>query len=26
MWLEIYAAHCHDHAEQITRAVQEARQ
>lgn len=26
MWLEIYAAHCHDHAEQITRAVREARQ
>jgi hypothetical protein len=25
-WLEIYAAHCHDHAEQITRAVREARQ
>lgn len=24
-WLEIYAAHCHDHAEQITRAVQESR-
>jgi hypothetical protein len=26
MWLEIYAAHCHDHADQITRAVREARQ
>jgi hypothetical protein len=26
MWLEIYAAHCHDHAEQITRAVREARE
>jgi hypothetical protein len=25
-WLEIYATHCHDHAEQITRAVREARQ
>jgi hypothetical protein len=24
-WLEIYAAHCHDHAEQIARAVQESR-
>jgi hypothetical protein len=24
-WLEIYAAHCHDHAEQIERAVQESR-
>jgi hypothetical protein len=22
-WLEIYAAHCHDHAEQIERAVAE---
>jgi hypothetical protein len=26
MWLEIYAAHCHDHAEQITRAVRESRE
>lgn len=26
MWLEIYAAHCHDHAEQITRAAREVRQ
>jgi hypothetical protein len=26
MWLEIYAAHCHDHAEQIRRAVEESRQ
>jgi DinB superfamily len=25
-WLKIYATHCHDHAEQITRAVREARQ
>ena len=25
-WLEIYAAHCHDHADQIDRAVQESRQ
>jgi hypothetical protein len=25
-WLEIYAAHCHDHAEQISRAVREARE
>jgi len=24
-WLEIYAAHCHDHADQIDRAVQESR-
>jgi DinB family protein len=24
-WLEIYAAHCHDHAEQISRAVNESR-
>jgi DinB superfamily len=24
-WLEIYAAHCHDHADQITRAVEESR-
>jgi hypothetical protein len=24
-WLEIYAAHCHDHADQITRAVLESR-
>lgn len=24
-WLEIYAAHCHDHAGQIARAVDEAR-
>jgi hypothetical protein len=24
-WLEIYAAHCHDHADQIERAVQESR-
>ena len=24
-WLEIYAAHCHDHAGQIARAVEEAR-
>ena len=24
-WLEIYAAHCHDHADQIRRAVAEAR-
>jgi hypothetical protein len=24
-WLEIYAAHCHDHAEQIARAVSEFR-
>lgn len=24
-WLEIYAAHCHDHAEQIERAVAESR-
>jgi len=23
-WLEIYAAHCHDHADQILRAVKEA--
>jgi hypothetical protein len=23
-WLEIYAAHCHDHADQIGRAVQES--
>jgi len=23
-WLEIYAAHCHDHADQIRRAVKEA--
>jgi hypothetical protein len=23
-WLEIYAAHCHDHADQIRRAVEEA--
>ena len=26
MWLDIYAAHCHDHAEQIRRAVDEAEQ
>jgi hypothetical protein len=26
MWLEIYAAHCHDHADQIRRAVEEAQQ
>jgi hypothetical protein len=26
MWLEIYAAHCHDHAKQITRAVRESRE
>jgi hypothetical protein len=25
-WLEIYAAHCHDHADQIARAVNESRQ
>jgi hypothetical protein len=25
-WLEIYAAHCHDHADQIARAVKESRQ
>jgi DinB family protein len=25
-WLEIYAAHCHDHADQIERAVDELRQ
>lgn len=25
-WLEIYAAHCHDHADQIRRAVGESRQ
>jgi hypothetical protein len=25
-WLEIYAAHCHDHAEQIRRAVASARE
>ncbi len=24
-WLEIYAAHCHDHADQIARAVEESR-
>jgi hypothetical protein len=24
-WLEIYATHCHDHADQIARAVEEAR-
>jgi hypothetical protein len=24
-WLEIYAAHCHDHADQIRRAVEESR-
>jgi len=24
-WLEIYAAHCHDHADQIDRAVRESR-
>ncbi len=24
-WLEIYAAHCHDHADQILRAVEESR-
>ncbi len=24
-WLDIYAAHCHDHADQITRAVEESR-
>lgn len=24
-WLEIYAAHCHDHADQIRRAVSESR-
>lgn len=24
-WLEIYAAHCHDHAEQIARAAHESR-
>jgi DinB superfamily len=24
-WLEIYTAHCHDHADQIARAVQESR-
>jgi hypothetical protein len=24
-WLEIYAAHCHDHADQIARAVDESR-
>ena len=24
-WLEIYAAHCHDHGDQITRAVEECR-
>jgi hypothetical protein len=24
-WLEIYAAHCRDHADQITRAVEESR-
>jgi hypothetical protein len=24
-WLEIYAAHCHDHADQIERAVEESR-
>jgi hypothetical protein len=24
-WLEIYAAHCHDHADQISRAVEESR-
>ena len=23
-WLEVYAAHCHDHAEQVRRAVEEA--
>jgi DinB superfamily len=23
-WLEVYAAHCHDHADQIRRAVKEA--
>ncbi len=25
-WLEIYAAHCHDHADQIRRAVDESRE
>jgi hypothetical protein len=25
-WLEIYAAHCHDHAQQIARAIDESRQ
>jgi hypothetical protein len=25
-WLEIYAAHCHDHADQIRRAVDEAKE
>ena len=25
LWLKIYAVHCHDHAEQITRAVAEIR-
>jgi len=24
-WLEIYAAHCHDHADQVARAVAESR-
>lgn len=24
-WLEVYAAHCHDHADQVRRAVAEAR-
>jgi DinB superfamily len=24
-WLEIYAAHCHDHADQVVRAVQESK-
>jgi hypothetical protein len=24
-WLEIYAAHCHDHADQISWAVEESR-
>jgi hypothetical protein len=24
-WLEIYAAHCHDHADQVSRAVEESR-
>jgi hypothetical protein len=23
-WLEVYAAHCHDHADQVRRAVEEA--
>jgi hypothetical protein len=26
VWLEIYAAHCHEHAEQITRALSAARE